>query len=208
MSDTGQQMAPCLICGAEMPPRNRADSLRKYCGVRCRRVAEDRRIAEILLTDPEYLLNQQRRYRAKYASKLKERTRARRIAHLDRELLNSARQRAKTKGIPFGLTLADIKIPDTCPVLGVPIFRVTNSSTPGPADNSPTLDRIVPSVGYMPGNVRVISWRANRLKSDATMQESVLLAIYAASDGMRDVAPIDVTAIADMQAKSRSMEGA
>lgn len=34
-----------------------------------------------------------------------------------------------------------------------------------------SLDRIVPSLGYVPGNVAVISHRANRIKSDATADE-------------------------------------
>ena len=38
-------------------------------------------------------------------------------------------------------------------------------------DNSPNLDRIFPKKGYVPGNVRVISQRANRIKSDATVEE-------------------------------------
>ena len=38
-------------------------------------------------------------------------------------------------------------------------------------DNSPTLDRIVPELGYVPGNVAVISWKANRLKGNNTDPE-------------------------------------
>jgi hypothetical protein len=41
---------------------------------------------------------------------------------------------------------------------------------------SPTLDRIDNSKGYIVGNVWVISMRANRLKSDATVDELMMLA--------------------------------
>ena len=37
--------------------------------------------------------------------------------------------------------------------------------------DSPSLDRIVPELGYVKGNIRVISNRANHLKSDATLEE-------------------------------------
>lgn len=38
-------------------------------------------------------------------------------------------------------------------------------------DNSPNLDRIVNALGYVKGNVIVVSARANRLKSDSTLDE-------------------------------------
>jgi hypothetical protein len=79
-------------------------------------------------------------------------------------ILVAARGRAKAKGIPFNLTLADILIPKVCPVFGTPLEPSAGHSN----DNSPTLDRIIPSLGYTKGNVIVVSMLANRLKSDAT----------------------------------------
>lgn len=38
-------------------------------------------------------------------------------------------------------------------------------------DCAPSLDRLVPALGYVRGNVRVISHRANRLKGDALIEE-------------------------------------
>lgn len=52
-------------------------------------------------------------------------------------------------------------MPTVCPVLGIPLL-LSDARTP----NSPSLDRILPRVGYVPGNIRVISDRANRLKGD------------------------------------------
>jgi hypothetical protein len=74
-----------------------------------------------------------------------------------------ARQRAKQLGVPCTIKRSDIVIPEMCPVLG---------------DSSPSLDRIIPSLGYVPGNVRVISQRANRIKNDATSLELRLVASY------------------------------
>jgi hypothetical protein len=59
-----------------------------------------------------------------------------------------------------------IVIPSVCPVLGIPIVLGEQRS-----ENSPSLDRITPELGYVPGNVRVISDKANRLKGDRTLSQ-------------------------------------
>jgi hypothetical protein len=82
-------------------------------------------------------------------------------------LLISARQRAKRAGIKFSITCSDIPMPEKCPVLGIHLERGSRKSS----DNSPSIDRINPSLGYVPGNVRIICHRANRLKSDASIEE-------------------------------------
>lgn len=84
-----------------------------------------------------------------------------------RRLLNSAKRRAKEIGCPFDLGIEDIIIPSHCPVLGVPLKA--NKGVVGP--DSPTLDRITGRLGYVKGNVVVVSFRANTIKSDATMNE-------------------------------------
>lgn len=38
-------------------------------------------------------------------------------------------------------------------------------------DHTPTLDRIIPKLGYVPGNVIIVSARANRIRNDATVDE-------------------------------------
>lgn len=44
--------------------------------------------------------------------------------------------------------------------------------------NSPSLDRIVPALGYAPGNIHWISYRANAIKSNATPDELHKVADY------------------------------
>lgn len=61
----------------------------------------------------------------------------------------------------------DIIVPAVCPVLGLPLLRTRGKVSPG----SPSLDRIDNSKGYIRGNIRVISYRANSLKSNATIDE-------------------------------------
>jgi hypothetical protein len=93
-------------------------------------------------------------------------------------LLARARNRAKTDGIVFDLGVADIVIPESCPILGIPLMRRAGNCA-GP--NSPSLDRIIPSRGYVRGNVQVISHRANSMKRDDTLDELVRLGEWAAS---------------------------
>ena len=87
-------------------------------------------------------------------------------------MFHSAKRRAKEQGIPFTITLDDIIIPEECPLLNIPLFAGNGN----PCDNSPTLDKLIPSKGYVPGNILVISDKANRIKSNATIGEIVLLA--------------------------------
>jgi hypothetical protein len=82
-------------------------------------------------------------------------------------MLVRARSRAKAKGVPFDVSVGDITIPKRCPVLNLPL-RVSDGYAD---DQSPELDRVVPSRGYVRGNVVVVSRRANRIKNDATVKE-------------------------------------
>ncbi len=91
-------------------------------------------------------------------------------------LVRQAKRRAARKGLPFDLTSDDIVVPDFCPALGIPLYRAVGRKAQGP--NSPTLDRIEPDIGYVRGNVRVISARANQIKSDATPSELLRVACY------------------------------
>ena len=82
-------------------------------------------------------------------------------------LLAGARKRGRLKGIECTITHEDIVVPEFCPVFGVRLEVADGIAT----NNSPTLDRIDNAKGYVPGNVMVVSWRANRLKADATFDE-------------------------------------
>lgn len=77
----------------------------------------------------------------------------------DRELWRRAKKRAVGRGLPFDLPASEVIIPPNCPALGIEL-RVGG----GRSLNSPSLDRIEPELGYVSGNVRVISDKANRLK--------------------------------------------
>ena len=81
-----------------------------------------------------------------------------------RAALSAARRRAARDGVPFDLVEADVVIPATCPVLGVQLSIASR----GMSSNAPTLDRINPALGYVRGNVAVISWLANKIKGNQT----------------------------------------
>lgn len=81
-----------------------------------------------------------------------------------RAIIGYIKTRAKKRGIEFNLETVDLVMPDICPVLGVPIAPFKGKFEP----SSASLDRIDPSRGYVKGNVRIISWRANMLKRDCT----------------------------------------
>lgn len=78
-----------------------------------------------------------------------------------------ARRRAKNHNIIFNIKISDVVVPEFCPVLGIKLKPTKNHLS----DTSPTLDRIDPRLGYVKGNICVISNRANRIKSDGTIEE-------------------------------------
>lgn len=80
-----------------------------------------------------------------------------------------ARARAKKYGVPCIVTKAYIAAitPNSCPIFGQEFVWFGQKLGPF----SPSLDRIDPSKGYVPGNVAVISQRANAIKSDANASE-------------------------------------
>ena len=95
-------------------------------------------------------------------------------------MMTNARQRAKRKGLPFDLSykyLDSIWPEDNlCPVFG---FEMKfNSGKQGANYDSPTLDKIIPSKGYVQGNVIIISDRANRIKTDAEPKEMYKVADF------------------------------
>jgi len=95
-------------------------------------------------------------------------------ANPERNLVYEAKKRAKKRGTPFSITWKNITIPEFCPVLGIKLERGVGQLT----DASPTLDAIVPALGYTPGNIAVISHRANRIKTDASLVELEAVAVW------------------------------
>lgn len=102
-------------------------------------------------------------------------------------LLKGARRRAKEKNLPFNIDLDYVRsmagenaeFASHCPVFGVALdWSCMRNNGGKPLPNSPSLDRIDPERGYVKGNVKIISFRANQIKSDASPSELKLVAAY------------------------------
>ena len=112
-----------------------------------------------------------------------------------REYCKVFKYKCRRENIPFNLDVSDIVIPERCPILGIPIYRNKGYL----CNNSITLDRIIPELGYVKGNVRVISCRANKLKSNMTLAE--MRKLYEATkqaileNGLQAYAGFDMTAL-------------
>lgn len=82
-------------------------------------------------------------------------------------ILNTARRRAREKGIEFTITAADLPLYDDnlyCPVFGK---KLTRGNRPWCA----SIDRIDQDKGYTPDNIVVVSYYANRAKNDLSIDE-------------------------------------
>lgn len=97
-----------------------------------------------------------------------------RIQNPEKELLKGAKKRAARYGLPFDIDVLDIVIPSVCPMLGIPLQRCEKIH----GDSSPSLDRIIPALGYVKGNVMVISYRANKAKNNLTGEELLRIGLY------------------------------
>lgn len=97
-----------------------------------------------------------------------------RLGHPEHHLHKLAKARAKRSGVEFDIDIEDVVIPTRCPILDIELYPGVGKRS----DNSPSLDRIDNSRGYVKGNVAVISWKANNLKKDLTEQHLELLLRY------------------------------
>lgn len=142
---------------------------------------------EVFMRDKAKRAVSKARYREKYKAIIKEKAakkylenkgiisekgKAKRRINPSNELLKKAKQRAKKNGLTFDLTLEDITVPNKCPILGLNL-EVGDGKL---HDCSPTIDRIDTSLGYLKNNIQVISHKANRMKSDASVSELKLFA--------------------------------
>jgi len=96
-----------------------------------------------------------------------------RLTNPEVAILYRIKQRCKRENIPCDLEVDDIVIPDICPIFKKPLVIVA-----GRNDYAPSVDRINPKLGYIKGNIHIISDRANRIKNDSTPEELRLLADY------------------------------
>ena len=88
-----------------------------------------------------------------------------------KEMLHRCQNRANEKGFPCTITWEDLKdvYVETCPLLGITLNW--NSCSEGRDEHTPSVDKINPELGYIPGNIRIISHLANMMKSYANKEQ-------------------------------------
>lgn len=148
---------------------NREAIIERACAwQRDNREAHLKAVAKYEQDNPEVRLSVNKRYREKNKHTLDYR-----IMHM----CAKAKTRAKKKGWDFDLDKDYIKsiwpVDNLCPVYKTPFVMCETNS-----NQNASLDRIDSSKGYVKGNVMVISWRANNLKSDASLHELEVLVEY------------------------------
>ena len=123
------------------------------------------------------VVEKQQRWRSNTDNQKKEisRNAQRRHNNPARFMWQRAKERSKATGIPFDISVDDVVVPSVCPVFGFSLEHHTGKAE----ENSPALDRVIPALGYIKGNVRVISHKANVIKNNATPDELFLVAQYA-----------------------------
>ena len=86
-------------------------------------------------------------------------------------ILRGSKARAKKNNLPCNLTMEYLQtiITDKCPIFGIELSWGSMGS--GISGNSPTLDRILPDLGYVEGNVCIISHLANLIKQNVGYRE-------------------------------------
>jgi hypothetical protein len=94
------------------------------------------------------------------------------------KLFARVKHQAKNRKISFNLNPAYFALPEICPVLKIPLqFHTVNAD-----DNSYSVDRIDNTRGYDNDNVCIMSLKANRIKSNATLEELVMVGKWATEE--------------------------
>lgn len=94
-----------------------------------------------------------------------------------RQRASGCRQRARQQGIPFDEAIVELagdeieKQGFCCAATGHPFDIDTIGEGAGGSHFAPSPDRIEPSKGYVPGNVRWVLWMVNRAKGRMTDEQ-------------------------------------
>lgn len=93
-----------------------------------------------------------------------------------RDMVHRCQVRAKEKQLPFDITWQDLQslYVDNCPLLEIPLDW--NTCATGRNDHTPSVDKIIPELGYVKGNIRIVSNLANMMKSSATKEQLLTFA--------------------------------
>ena len=160
----------CKVCGEEKS----IDGFYRENRSKCKTCLDAYR-KEYARTHKEEQIKRSLKYRTEHKDHIKEVKRKEYDNNREYLLWRSARHRAKERGIEFNIEPSDVKIPELCPVLHT---RIRLDGTTFDRLDSPSLDRIDATKGYIKGNVKVISVRANTIKSYGTIEEHQMVIQY------------------------------
>lgn len=138
----------CIHCDSDFVP---ASPGQKYCSVRCREKGSA-------------IVSKSRQYRKEVRAKNAQSAMKWKKENYIKTRIWALKHRALKDNVPFDLTENDFEVPTNCPVFGFVMDGKTR-------DTQWSFDRLIPELGYVKGNVRVISMKANRLKNNATVED-------------------------------------
>ena len=119
-----------------------------------------------------------KKWREANPEKHRERVKAWKRENPVKAMIQAARGRARKTGIPFDLTQEDVPQNEFCPVLGIRL-RYGMGGGKKMLPESATLDRVIPDLGYVKGNVAIISNLANCTKQGRSVEDfEALIAGY------------------------------
>lgn len=118
-------------------------------------------------THKEQVKETKRKTYQKHKIKLLEKAKEWALNNPEKFLYSSAKRRAKVKELEFTIELRDIIIPERCPILKIKLIKGTITQHEG----SPSLDRIDNNKGYVKDNIHVISYKANTIKNNGSVQD-------------------------------------
>lgn len=162
--------------------KNRAtkDGYQGYCKACSSLVRDKDKASRYYQENKEYFKQKKREALSTKRDEINLKRKKFRQINLEKRMLASAKERAKRKGLDFNIELSDIIIPKLCPILGIELFKGETKVR----KNSPSLDRIDSTKGYIKGNIQVISNLANTMKNNATEEELIAFSKYMLSNLM------------------------
>ena len=160
-------------------PEDKLEFIEKHVGEKKAKQAEYMKIYQE--ENKEKLKGYRKKFNKENRNKINEKRKDYRRINPVMDLYHGLKSRAKRNNIEFTIDVDDIFIPTHCPVLGI---KLEINDKPFTA-SSPSIDRINPRVGYVKGNIKVVSWRANDLKGNGTIEEFEAILRYMKTELMR-----------------------
>jgi hypothetical protein len=111
------------------------------------------------------------------------------IKYVLKAAMQHAKARARKQNVPCDLTVEYLEslVVSHCPITKEPLDWERSQVVDGhPTKNSPSLDKIIPALGYVPGNCAFLSHRGNAIKSNGTMEEHSRVVRYMAMQQLND----------------------